>query len=62
MSIASEIAAERSQSHVTLMNAIAASPDLEATFKRWWTEAQQVAERKPPAVRLAPAGPAGRVR
>jgi hypothetical protein len=53
MSVRSEIAAARSQSHVALMNAIAASPDLEATFKRWWLQAEQTAECKPPAVKLA---------
>jgi hypothetical protein len=52
MSVRSEIAAARSQSHNALMNAIAASPDLETTFKRWWLQADQTAERKPPAVRL----------
>jgi hypothetical protein len=68
MSVRSEIAAARSQSHNGLMNAIAPSPDLEATFKRWWLQAEQTAERKPPAVKLVVfradrAGwPAGRVR
>jgi hypothetical protein len=48
----SEIASAKLQTSVALMRAIEASPDLEPTFQRWWTEAQQVAANKPPAVRL----------
>jgi hypothetical protein len=53
MSIRHQIADAKLQSHVALMHAIKASPDLEATFKRWWLQAEQTAEHKPPAVRLA---------
>ena len=56
-SVRSEIAIARSQGHRALMIAIEASPDLEATFKKWWLQAEQTAERKPAAVRLGSSEP-----
>jgi hypothetical protein len=48
----SEIATAKLQTSVALMRAIEANPDMAPTFQRWWTEAQQTAERRSPAVRL----------